>query len=179
MPPQGNSSVRIQRVRPSFVGIERENSSRLWSSLRYSFLSSTCDASRLNINYARLSLQNPDLIHQVAELIEAERLLSITQSLVGLRVNLNHQAIRTHTVGRQRQRSYEISSAGGMRRVDNDWQVGEAPENRDCGQIERTAGDRFKCTNSSLTEYDLLISLYQNVLRSVQKLLERGRHAAL
>src|SRR3954454_7489046 len=76
------------------------------------------------VDAADVRMQRDDRGHHVAELVEGELLLGIGQGVIGARVDLDHDPIRTDRDAAQSERLDRPTLAGGMARGDGDGEGG-------------------------------------------------------
>src|SRR3990172_3437102 len=94
-------------------------------------------------------------------------------------MDLDHDPVRPHGNGRQRQRGHEIPFSGGVTRIDDDRQVRQLLQRRDRRKVQRIPGVLFEGPDAPLAEDNIVVSLGHDVLGRHQKLLDRRAHPPL
>ena len=98
-------------------------------------------------------LEPAQVVHQVAELRERERLLGVGPGLGRLGVDLDDQPVRARRDAGDRHGSDQRPVAGAVRGVDHDRQVGPVLEHRHRVEVERVAGRRLVRPDAALHEH--------------------------
>ena len=87
-----------------------------------------------------------------AELVEVELLLRVGQGGVGIRVDLDHDAVRADRDAAERERRDEPALAGGVARVDDHREVRQLVEERHGREVQGVPGVRLERPDAALAQ---------------------------
>ena len=94
-------------------------------------------------------------------------------------MNFDHQAVCACCRCRESHGLDEAALSGGVAGVNNDRQMTQLLQNRNCRKVKGISCIGFKSTDATLAEDDVLIAAGHDILGAHQPLLIGGGHAAL
>src|SRR5581483_3135122 len=100
-----------------------------------------------------------DVLHQLRELREGERLRPILDRLFGIRMRLDDQAVRARRDRAQADRVDQAALAGGVRGSGEDGQVGKLLNGRNRIDVEGVARVGLEGADAALAQDDLVVAL--------------------
>ena len=136
--------------------------------------------SRLLLRIGRSDeLEAAKLVHERAEVLEAQALVAVGPRVGRIGMDLDDQAVGADGGARQGHRRNERSVAGAVAGVDHDRQVRPGAEDRHGRQVERVAGRGLEGADAALAQDHVRVAGRQDVLGRQQPLLDRRAQAAL
>ena len=99
----------------------------------------------------------------------------VTEGVLRIGVDFDHQAVRPRRQGCQGNGVYEVPASGGVTRVDDDGQVGKILHGRHRGNVDHVAGERFEGPDAPLAEDDVGVAVADDILRGKKKILDGRR----
>ena len=124
-------------------------------------------------------LEPAQVVHQVAELGERERLLGVRARPWRVGMDLDDEPVGPRRGTGDGHRPDQRPMAGGMGRVDDHRQVGPLPEHRHRGQVERVPGGGVEAPDAPLAHHDVGIARREDVLGGHEPFLDGRGQAAL
>ena len=107
---------------------------------------------------------DPDLIHELPELIWIERLGTVGASFWGVGVYLYHQSIRARGNGGPCHRNDLRPNPRPVTRISDDREVGKGFHDGDRREIQQIARVRIETSNTALTQDHPFVSFRQDIL---------------
>ena len=124
-------------------------------------------------------LEAAELVHERAELLEAQALVAVGPRVGRIGMDLDDQAVGADGGARQGHRRNERSVAGAVAGVDDDRQVRPGAEDGHRREVERVAGRGLEGADAALAQDHVRVAGRQDVLGGQQPLLDRRGQAAL
>src|SRR5687768_7296905 len=113
-----------------------------------------------------------ELFHQFLELVWEQGLGAIADRFLRVRMNFNQQAVRSGCNRSPGHRRNLVATAGAMRGVDNNGEVGEFLDNWDRRNIQCVAGVVLKGSNATLAQDDFMVSAGENIFGRKEPLFD-------
>ena len=118
------------------------------------------------------------LTAQVFKLGREKRLGTVAERLVRLMVDFDHQPVGADRGGSPGQGNHLVAAAGRMAGIDDDGQMALLLDIGDGREVQRVATVVDKGANPALTEDDLDVAAFHDILRRHQPFVDGGGHAA-
>jgi len=104
---------------------------------------------------------------------------AVGQSLFGLVVNFDEEAIGANRDRSARKRKNFVTLAGAVAGIDENREVAAFFDGRNDGEIERVAGEVGEGAHAAFAEHDVVVAFGEDVLGGHEEFVEGGGHATL
>src|SRR5207302_1469593 len=117
--------------------------------------------------------------HELVELAGLERLCAIGESVIGVVVDFDEQAVGARGYRCSSHRRNFVAAPSAVRRIGEHGEMGEFFDDGNGSDVEGVARISLECADAALAENHIVIAAGKYVLGAEQELFYGGGHAAL